>query len=261
MFCRQVFFTVALIIGIGTVFQSTVVRAERPFFATDSAVMLEHGHSRLDVGLTYLRLNRNAGTYTVLTELTSGLLNNLDFEVEAPYIFLRRDEADNENGLGDLRLKAKVRFMKGREANPLSLAGQMVVKFPTCDEKKVLSNECTGESDVALEAIASKEFYPAIVHLNLGYTLVGNPPGQAFDDTVRYSLAIDYLSAVETMRVVAEFAGETQRHPDEDSDLLWLLVGLRMAMFAGLTGDLAAAFGLTEATPDFLVTGGLGYPF
>ena len=51
-----------------------------------------------------------------LAELTYGIINNLDFEVELPYRFLRVEGAGDEDGLGDLKLKSKIRFIKGRRA-------------------------------------------------------------------------------------------------------------------------------------------------
>jgi hypothetical protein len=235
--------------------------ASRPYFSTESAVPIERGKSRLEVGFLGERVDRDEKRYAFVGELTYGLINNLDFEVEVPYRFRWIEGGRDEDGLGDLKLKTKVRFIKGRIANPLSISGQVIVKFPVCDENKALSPECTGEPDVGLLAIASKEFFPVMVHLNLGYLFVGNPPGGELDDVVNYSLAFDVQTAYEPVRVVAELAGETNRNPEADSDVLAVLAGVVYAADVDKFLDLALSAGLTKETPDYTLTLGFSYHF
>lgn len=247
-------------------FLSTVpAHASRPYLSTESAVPIERGKSRLELGFFNERSDSKISGYALMGELTSGLINNLDFEVEVPYRFLRvtneRDGLEDEDGLGDLKLKFKIRFIKGRVANPLSLSGQLIVKFPTCDKEKALARDCTEEPDVGLLAIASKEFFPVLVHLNVGYTFVGNPDGVTLDDAYNYSLAFDLQTAYEPVRVVSELAGETSRHPEADSDLLALLLGVIYGVDLNKFVDLAFSIGLTEETPDYTLTLGFSYYF
>ena len=247
------------IIGHTVIIFSLPAFAVRPFFITEYAVPVERGGSRLEIGLTYKRLSPNHRTYQLLSELTQGIINNLDFEIEVPYIV--SSGVPSSDGIGDISLKSKLRFLKGREANPLSLSGQLLIKFPACDEDKGLSEECTGEADVGVLGIASKEFHPVIVHLNLGYILIGNPGNQDFRDVFRYSLAFDYLTALESLRLIAEFAGETQRDPNESADPVALQFGALMGVGAGIAFDGSFGFGLTRASPDFFINSGLTYRF
>lgn len=239
--------------------------ASRPYLSTESAVPIERGKSRLEVGFLNEHFDSDIDRYVLMGELTSGLINNLDFEVEVPYRFLRvTNEADglqDEDGLGDLKLKSKIRFIKGRVANPLSLSGQLIVKFPTCDKDKELAQDCTGEPDVGLLAIASKEFFPVTVHLNVGYTFIGNPPDGTLDDVFNYSLAFDLQTAYEPVRVVSELAGEARRGPKADSDLLAILLGVIYGVDLNQFVDLAFSIGLTEETPDYTLTLGFTYHF
>ena len=196
----------------------------------------------------------------ILPEIRS-LINNMDFEVEVPTVFAKQ-VGDSQAGLGDLRLKSKVRFLKGREANPLSLSGQLVIKFPTCDKGNgaisKLDSTCTGEVDVGLVGIASKSFTPINVHLNLGYTFVGNPPGETLDDVFLYDLAFEYDAPLRGLALVTELMGEANK-PGQDP--LAFLYGAVYELVPNLEIDGAFSAGLTEGSPDYTLTVGLAYFF
>jgi hypothetical protein len=244
--------------------------ASRPFLATEKAAPIERGTSRLEMGYEYARISGTDTRQTVLFELTHGLLNNLDFEVEVPVIFADTNN-NSDAGLGDLRLKSKVRFLKGREANPLSLSGQLAIKFPTCDKDKGaisglipggLTPGCTGETDVGLLGIASKTFSPITVHLNLGYTFVGNPPARTLDDVFSYNLAFEYDTALHGLTLLAELMGEVNRNiPFSGQDPLAFLYGATYEVIPNLSVDGAFSAGFTEGSPDYTFTVGLAYYF
>jgi hypothetical protein len=250
-----------LVIGLMSLVVVPSAQALRPYLSTEDAVPIGRGLSRIEIGFIHERFSNQKHGYGITGELTHGLINNMDFEVEVPYLFLNRDDADNENGIGDIKLKSRVRFIRGREANPLSIAGQFIVKLPFCDEDKRLSMECKGEADVGGLAIASKEFFPVTVHLNLGFIIVGNPPGGELDDVFKYSLAFDVQTLYEPVRFVSELAGETQRDPDADSDLLAVLAGLIYSIGVENFLDFAISLGLTEETPDYALTLGYSHHF
>ncbi|MEK6684665.1 MAG: hypothetical protein AABY46_08425 [Nitrospirota bacterium] len=241
-----------------------------PYLASETAVPVEQGKSRLDVSLSDERWRRTLSTFALTTELSSGLLNNLDFSVDVSYRFRKERQDSDEDGLGDLKLKAKVRFIKGREANPVSIAGQLTVKFPSCNEDKRLSHECTGEADVGVRAIASKEFFPMMVHLNLGYIFVGNPPPEnldgvltdrSLDDVLSYSVAFDYLVVADYFHVVGELAGETNRDPNASADPLSALVGLLLDLDRGKVLSLTGSHALTGPSPNYGGSIGFRYLF
>ncbi|HEY5595308.1 MAG TPA: transporter [Nitrospiria bacterium] len=234
-----------------------------PYIASETAVPVDRGRSRLDVSFQQTHWNEKPANtrYVLRGELSYGLINNLDFSVDAPYVFRKVHGSDDEDGLGDLTLKAKIRFIKGREATPVSIAGQITVKFPSCDEDKFLSEECTGEPDVGIRAIASKEFFPVTVHLNFGYVFVGNPPNSNMDDVLTYSVAFDYLTVADYVHVVGELAGETNRNPNQSKDPLAALIGLLYDVDVNKVLSLAGNVGLTKASPDFGLSVGFRYLF
>jgi len=259
-----------------TLLQSRPAFALLPYLSSETAVPVDRGKSRLDLSFQDNRWDSSLSTYALKAELTYGLINNLDFSVEVPYLVRKVRGSGNvngvgdEDGLGDLTLKAKIRFIKGREATPVSIAGQLIVKFPSCDDHKKLSPECTGEPDLGIRAIASKEFFPVTIHLNLGYIFVGNPPNTKLDDILTYSLAFDYMTVADYFHVVGEVAGETNRYPKStggrvtkstSANPLSALIGLLYDVDVNKVLSLSSGFGLTKASPDYNLSVGFRYLF
>jgi hypothetical protein len=239
-------------------------QAARPFVATERGPTLDHGVSRFDVGVESARFSSPQRTgYTLMTELTYGLLNNLNFKVQAPYFFVS-GPGGTQSLVGDVTLRPKILFVKGREANPLSLAGEVVVKFPSCDESgaaRSVSPACTGEADLGFMGIATKEFLPLTVHFNLGYTFVGNAPGQAYDNVIGYSLAFEYETILPAITVVSELAGETNRDPTVAEDPLTVLLGVVYRVNRRVSLDSSLVTGLTSPSPDYAALLGASYTF
>lgn len=229
----------------------------RPFLTTETAVPLERGQTKLETGLRYERFSSSEKTYILNAELTTGIVNNLEFLVDVPFIF-KRTRQDNPDGLGDLSLKAKLRFLKGREATPVSIAGQLIIKFPSGDKGRDLG---TGEADVGFQLIASEEFSLITMHLNLGYTFIGNPPKQELRDILNYSLAFEYDAIPNSLKLVGELTGHRQIDPRISGDPLNLLAGIVHKIGKGITVDAAAAVGLTSASPDYTINAGMTYNF
>lgn len=257
--CLAICAVLGLIMGV-----AAPARAERPFVSTERAPTLDHGVSELEFGLNSARFSSQTTRYTLLTELTYGLLDHLNFEVEVPYLFIS-GPGGTQGVVGDVVLKPKMLFLKGREANPLSLAGEMQLKFPSCDETGPASGEinpsCTGESDLGFTAIATKEFLPLTVHLNVGYTFVGNPPGGNLKNVLGYSLAFEYQTILPAVAVVTELAGETNRDPNTPKDLVTLLFGVTYQVNRRVKLDSSIVSGLTAPSPDYAALLGVAYTF
>ena len=233
--------------------------AVRPYFITEDAVPIERGKSRLEFGFSFNRLSPGDRSYPLVVDFTQGVINNLDFGITIPFII--RSGMGSSNGLGDIKIKSKIRFLKGREANPLSLSGQMFIKFPSCDKDKDPRKDCSGETDVGFLGIASKAFYPITVHLNLGYIFVGNPSSGPFRDVLRYTLAFDYLSLIDGLHFLTELAGETQRDPGKSTDPLAFQFGALYDLLEEISLDGSFGFKLTEASPDIFINAGMSYRF
>lgn len=241
-------------------------RGERPFLVTERATLLDHGEARLEVGVDASRFSSDITRYAINTELTSGILTNLNFTVEAPYLFVTGTDGGTQGQVGDVVLRPKLQLLKGREANPLSLAAELVLKFPSCDDAVVANvphviPACTGEADLGMVAIATKEFQPVTVHLNLGYTLVGNPPGRNVDDVTTYSLAFEYVTILPAVTVVTELWGETSREPGVYGNALALLLGVTYQLNRRVVLDSSLTAGLSSPSADYTAAFGMSYRF
>lgn len=236
----------------------------RPFLTTETAVPLDRGQTKLETGFRYERISNSDRTYTLNAELTTGIINNLEFLVDVPFIF-DRTKKNNTEGLGDLRLKAKLRFLKGREATPISIAGQLIIKFPSGDKDlnliRSINPSGSGEADVGFQIIASEEFSLFTMHLNLGYTFVGNPPGEDFRNVLNYSLAIEYEAIPKSFKIVGELTGHRQIDTNISGDPLELLAGISQKVSNQLMIDAGVAVGLTSASPDYTINVGVTYNF
>ena len=238
-------------------------QAARPFVATERGPTLDHGVSRFEIGVESARFSSQTTRYTLMTELTYGLLNNLNFKVQAPYFFVS-GPGGTQGVVGDVTLRPKILFVKGREANPLSLAGEAVVKFPSCDESGAagpVNPACTGEADLGFIGIATKEFLPVTVHFNLGYTFVGNAPGRAYDNVISYALAFEYDTILPAITVVTELAGETNRDPAAAENPLTVLLGVVYRVNRRVSLDSSLVTGLTSPSPDYGALLGASYTF
>ena len=250
----------------------SIAQAYRPYLQTDTAVPLDRGKSRFELGLQHERINRDRSLFALVGEWAFGLTQNVETEVEFPYRFLRVNDVDpvqvgndpfdrpsDEDGMGDIRLKSKIRFIKGREADPLSIAGQLMIKIPTCDKEKDLSPECTREPDIDLTIIASKEIFPFKVDFNLGHTFVGNPEGEKLDDSFHYSVGLDMQTTSESLRIIGELGGGGNHDPEADSDLLFVMGGMIYNADIDKLLDVSLSIGLTEDTPDYTISFGFSY--
>jgi len=232
------------------------VLAQRPFLATEKAVPIERGTYRLEGGLNYNRISPEQKKTILGLNLRYGLIQNLEFNFEMPFLFVDSLSEDKKRS-GDFRLNTKIRFLKGRAANPLSVAGQMIIKFPTAGKSKLL--ETSGVVDVGFLAIASKEFSPLTTHINLGYFFIGNPAGTNLPDQIRYTLGLEAAMPDARINVIAEITGRADLGSSPSNDQALGLVGFSIQIQEDLVFDTSVGFSLNQNSPDYVINSGLSY--
>ena len=197
--------------------------------------------------------------------LTYGLLEGTEFGVgfggqsEERLEIAEDEEASeqvSESGIGDLMLAAKTKLLDERTWLP----GQAIsgsVKFPTADEDRGMGS---GKTDVDLTWIATKTLGDKVnMHVNGGYTWVGEPEGEDVGNIIHYGVALDYAFA-EPLQWVGEVFAE--REMQDGTDTIWAAnTGFRWAAYEELVLDVALGWGLSNDAPEFQATAGFTWAF
>lgn len=244
---------------------SGISSAARPL-ATDDTGTVEVGHWEIEFGVNYLKQVergyeegehfKNVFKETGLELVTKyGILKNWDIGVAIPYIFIDRPEEKNLDGFEDIQIQTKYRLFEEKEFLP-SYALGVAIKTQSANEDKELGS---GQVEVGVNNIFSKEIGKFTAHLNLGYNFLTKRKGQ--DDTFSYRLALEYPLLEEKLNLVGEIIGETTFKCDFDENSMSGLVGLNYALTDWLTFDMGSNFGISEAAPEYEVTGGFTLSF
>lgn len=175
---------------------------------TETARLLPKGW--LDVGTAYEFQTSVEGYEAALPfAFEYGLTDNLKLLVEpVPYTHLHQSGGRDVTGRGDLETTLTYRFLRETATRPaLALAGE--VKFPTARSDLI----GTGQTDYTAYLIASKLLGPIDAHANLGYTVVGNTPGEKLNNVWNFALAGVYVPTART-ELFGEVFGNTASAPD-----------------------------------------------
>lgn len=179
---------------------SAVVFAGRPL-VIDDAPTVATGNIELEFGFTHTLPEKGgrdqqfpiiAATYGVIKGLEVGLAiqrTNTDLKKHSPL-----------RGFQDLNLNAKYDFLSGQNYD-LSLGFNL--KIPTANSHRALT---TGRFDETFLFLATKDFFPAAVDLNLGYIVVGKRKGEDLENRAFGGVALRY-SVSENWRVVGDIYG------------------------------------------------------
>lgn len=237
--------------------------ADRPFLATERADPVDKGQTVMEAGFLYQQFSSNDHLSMLLLELTDGILNDLDFEVEVPVLFFQSGDS-GENGLGDVNLKLKARLLHAREGRPVTLSTQLRVKLPTCNKDRLsaYNPSCTGKTDLGVVGIASKTYRSVTVHLNFGYTIVGgdavvsqtSTQTRPLRNTLNYSLAVEYavVAISPQWHIDGEIAGQTSSDPAESIFPLSVLLASTYTLNRIVTVDAEIGKGLTSSAPQLI---------
>lgn len=113
----------------------------------------------------------------------------------------------SESGCGDSTLGFKYKIFDNPTYQTRGAVG-LGFKFPTGNDDKGLG---TGETDFTIFTAFSKNFERIVAHLNLGYTMTGDPNTRFYPDGLAdkffYNIGIEYPHT-HNVTVMAEVAGE-----------------------------------------------------
>jgi len=241
-----------LIIAGGTAF------AGRPL-TVDDADPVEQGRFEFELGLVYEH-DPVCDAWEFPFGLTAGILPQLEAGVGFGGLVEERTELgerDHESGIGDLTVGTKWQFLKETGWLPRQ-ALAAAVKFPTADDDKGLGS---GKTDYDLTWIASKMLNEKTgLHVNAGYTWVGEPPGENVGDVAHYGLALDY-QLTEAVQWVGELFAEKELQGGTQT-VVQYTSGFRWSATKSLTLDAAAGSCLRgDEALEFTATLGLTWAF
>ncbi len=130
-----------------------------------------------------------------------GFTEAVHLAVEPSFVVIRKKRGGTSGGAGDLETTLTWELPTERRHRP-AVALEGVVKWPTARRGEL----GTGERDLALGVIVSKELVSFDAEANAVYTFIGDPPGVRLQNVLELSLAaeihlrpsLDLLAAVVT---------------------------------------------------------------
>ena len=224
--------------------------------STDEATILDHGEWSVATGWSFVRQPNNQNEWTWATDLEYGLGGLLEASVELPYQIIDQTTASNLDGWGDVALRLEVNPVKEHGRAPaVSLAAQL--KTHSANEDRGLG---IGKVDYTMTALASKTFGKTSFHVNVGMTVVGDPPGTDQSDSVSYNFAVEH-ALTEQLMLAAEVYGQTNTDRDAETHPWETLAGLVYQFAEHLAVDLGIGMGLSQASPDLRLASGVTLTF
>ncbi len=196
---RKISYTYLLFI-LSTI--STVALAGLPM-ETESARLPAKGTHQAEMALEY-QTSREGTESALPMELETGLTDQFALLVEpVPFTTIQPKNKPHATGIGDLELTLFYLTLTESEGRPaIALAAE--AKLPTARSRLI----GTGKADYTPYVIGSKKFGVLDVHVNLGYTFMGQPDGQTVNDLFNYALGAEYEVSIQ-WELIGEIYGNT----------------------------------------------------
>jgi len=179
--------------------------------SVDEADTQDPGTFQIEAGVGYER-DAQCHHYDYPVALTYGVMPQWDIaagfggQLEQRTWHQHEGAGRRVSGLADLNLSTKWMYLTESSYVPRQTLCPSVT-FPTADDQKGLG---TGETDYDLTWMASKTLGEyAGIHLNIGYSWLGEPPEEDMGNLVHYGVAADY-QIMESLQLIAEVFGELE---------------------------------------------------
>ncbi|HPU57007.1 MAG TPA: transporter [Verrucomicrobiota bacterium] len=155
-------------------------------------------------------------------------------------------------GIGDLQLGLKWKPID-QSRWPADVAFAGLIKFPTASRSDGLGS---GEIDYDATLILSRALgEKANIHLNAGYSWIGDPPSESLGDLFHGGVAVDCM-LTSSIQCIGELFGQRELRSGGETVVQWT-AGLRWMMSPNLTFDVAAGTTLRGSGADFAVLCGI----
>ena len=222
----------------------------------DEADTQDPGTFQIEAGSSY-ETDSECHHYDFPVALTYGVMPRWDIAAGFGGQLEQRTRHEHEgedrraSGLADLNLATKWMFLKESTYLPRQTVCPSVT-LPTADDKKGLGS---GETDYDLTWMASTSIGERFgVHLNVGYSWLGDPSGEDVGDLVHGGLAADY-KLTDSLQCIGEVFGEEEL---EDHETAWQYrTGFRCEVADDFSLVVAAGSRISGDAPEFTATAGL----
>lgn len=260
----------------GAVFQAAAVMmftagaafAAHPLITDDTGTQGK-GKFQLEVNGEYSHDSEGAGADKVREDagalesvFSAGLVDTVDLVVAVPYEWSRVKVGGvvdgDTDGLGDVTLELKWRFF---EKSGFSLALKPAVTLPAGNVDKGLG---AGKVGYGATLIASHEFDPFAVHVNLGYAhseFKLQEDKEANRRDIWSASVAGTAEVMEGLQLVANVALETNGDKESDTPPVAFIGGAIYSLTDYLDLDLGFKVGLTKPEADFGVLAGVAVRF
>ncbi|MFB3895878.1 MAG: transporter [bacterium] len=188
-----------------------------------------------------------------------GFTDDLEFGIDVPYKEWNTDKnisfpdltsSDGEDGISDMNIWAKYRFVKEADKKFGAAAG-VNIKLKNGDENKGLG---TGKYDVMPFVIATYKFQePLLFGARIGYNIVGEPDDVKWDNELYYSFWTRYTFS-DQLGIVGEVNGNSMRAGNltgNRSDAVEVDGGVTYGVTPNVGLVAGAGIGLTDNAPDW----------
>lgn len=218
----------------------------------------EYGHdSESELAV---RSKENSGSLE--TVFSAGLIDSVDLVLAVPYEWSRVKEngfvSADTDGLGDVSLELKWRFF---EKDGFSLAFKPAVSFPSGNTDKGLG---AGKVGYGATLIATQEFDPFAVHLNLSYS---HTPFKLEEDKdanrrdIWHASLAGTAEVMEGLQLAANVGLETNPDKTSNTPPVFCIAGSIYSVTDWLDVDLGVKVGLTKPETDVSMLAGVALRF
>jgi len=189
----------------------------------------------------------NDSSLIIPTTITMGLGTFMETYGSYPNLLFNGDEDASGRGFANAGFKFRV---YGKRSDSFRLAVDLQGRRSISDNP-----EFDGLTDYVSHFIATIKKDTFAIHANAGYAVNDSPQSVAYDDQILVGGGIEYSLATR-LRLIAEFSLETEKVAGlgEPSDIT---AGLQYFITPHLTVNLGAAFGVSDASPNWRVLMGL----
>jgi Putative MetA-pathway of phenol degradation len=257
--------SLALLCGLGLGPAVVGGQDREPLPSREASTGREHFQLKLGAGYDQGDFGTSSTTRSVYAPITFRYLGDrFDLGVTASLVYLdtessvvvvdglptaaERQRRTTEVGFGDIILRGRYYLLEdpGVGSYLPALAPFLKVKAPTASASKGLG---TGEWDVGFGLEFDKRFTEFFILGDLGYTFIGDPPGQHFRNRPAASLGIGhFFMPTLAVTVLLDWRRSLVRGRDDPLELFGI-VQVKVAPTVTLTPYAFA--GLTDGSPDF----------